>query len=207
MKNKTTHNKFYGNAYKILAGFFRWFYNIKITGGENEPEEGSYIACSNHFSNHDVIIIAASLKRQVRYFAKAELFKVPLLKQLITALGAFPVERGKNDVTAIKKTISILENGEVIGFYPQGTRYPGVHPAETKTQSGVGLIVFRSKTTVLPISINTKGYKIRPFKRVNVTIGKPIPYEEFDFTDGARKEYENASKVIFEKILALHDNN
>lgn len=200
-------SKFYAGAYKILAGALRRFYNIRVIGAENEPMEGGYIACSNHISNHDVLILAVSLKRQVRFFAKAELFKVPLLKQLITALGAFPVERGKGDVASIKKTIAILEAGEVIGFYPQGTRYPGVHPSETKTRNGVGLIAYRSKAMVLPVAIETKGFKIRPFKRVNVHIGRPLQYDDMGFTDEAHNEYQKAANLIFDRILGLFDEN
>lgn len=198
-------NKFYSNAYKLLAGFLRWFYNIRVTGAENEPVDGGYIACSNHLSNHDILVLAVSLKRQVRFFAKAELFRIPLLKQLITALGAYSVDRGKGDVASIKKTINILQAGEVVGFYPQGTRCPGVHPSETVPRNGVGLIAYRAKSTVLPIAIETKGFKMRPFKRVNVHIGKPILYEEMEYTDGSREDYERAAKLIFNRILALFD--
>ena len=199
--------KFYENTYKLLSGVLRRFYNIRVTGTENEPEEGGYIACSNHLSNHDVLVVAVSLKRQVRFFAKSELFKVPLLKQLITALGAFPVERGKGDVASIKKTISIIENGEVIGFYPQGTRCPGVHPSETTIRNGVGLIAYRAKATVLPIAIETKGFKIRPFKRINVHIGKPLLYEDIGFINGSSAEYEQAAKLIFDRILTMFEPN
>ena len=199
-------NKFYQNVYKVLSKALRRFYNIRITGAENEPMDGGYIACSNHMSNHDVLILAVSLKRQVRFFAKAELFKIPLLKQLITALGAYPVERGKGDVSSIKKTISILEAGEVVGFYPQGTRCAGVHPAETKVHNGVGMIAYRTKTTLLPVAIETKGFKIRPFKRVNVHIGVPLQFDDMNFIDGSRDDYERAAKLIFSRVLELFDN-
>lgn len=200
-------SKFYETAYKVLAKAFRWFYNIRITGAENEPMEGGYIACSNHISNHDVLVLAVSLKRQVRFFAKAELFKVPLLKQLITSLGAYPVERGKSDVASIKKTINILQGGEVVGFYPQGTRSPGVHPSQTKTRNGVGLIAYRSKAAILPVAIETKGFKLRPFKRINVHIGKPLYYDDMQFIDGSREDYERASNLIFSRILALFETD
>ncbi|MCL2517523.1 MAG: 1-acyl-sn-glycerol-3-phosphate acyltransferase [Oscillospiraceae bacterium] len=196
-------NKFYRVLYIILAKFFRFFYNIKIFGAENEPLEGGYIACANHLSNHDVIILAACLKRQVRYFAKAELFKIPLIKQLITALGAYPIERGKSDVASIKKTITLLEGGEIVAIYPQGTRFPGVHPSETKTHNGIGMFAYRTKVPVLPIAIETKKFKIRPFKRVNFRIGKPIYYDELNFETGARSEYEAAARYIFEKVVEL----
>ena len=76
------------------TGFFkpviRWFYRMKVTGGENEPLNVPCIICANHLSNQDVVILGASVKRQVRFFAKAELFRIPLLGPLITALGSFP---------------------------------------------------------------------------------------------------------------------
>lgn len=194
---------FYRRIYKVFAGLVRWFYNVRIIGAENEPEDGGYIACSNHLSNSDVVIVAASLKRQVRYFAKAELFKVPGLKQLITALGAFPVQRGKGDVASIKNTIKLLDGGEVVGFYPQGHRFPGVDPRTTEPKNGVGLIVYRSQTPALPICLQTKGWKIRPFKRITVTIGKPVYPSELGFTDGDRAEYETAAREIFRRITAM----
>jgi 1-acyl-sn-glycerol-3-phosphate acyltransferase len=196
-------SKFYSAAYKILSGILRKIYNIHVHGAENEPLEGAYIASSNHMSNNDVLIVAVSLKRQVRFFAKAELFKIPLLKQLITSLGAFPVERDKADVGSLKKTINILENGEVIGFYPQGKRCPGIHPADTSIKSGIGMIAYRTKAKVLPIIVKTKNFKIRLFKRTDVYIGKPIGYDELEYNNGTRDDYEIASHIIFRRMLDL----
>ncbi len=191
--------------YKIFVKGVRWFYNMEITGAENEPTDGGYIACSNHMSNHDVVIVAAALKRQVRFFAKAELFKIPGLKQLITALGAYPINRGKGDVGAIKKTIALLEGGEVVGFYPQGTRYPGVHPSTTTPKNGVGLVAYRAKVRVLPIAVTTKGFRIKPFKKTHVHIGKPIEFDDLGFETGSKEEFTDAAQKVFGRIVELVD--
>ena len=106
--------KFYGAVYKVLSGLVRRLYRVEIIGAENEPERGPFIVCANHISNHDVVILAACLKHQVRYLAKAELFRIPLLSQLIKAFGAYPLKRGQGDVGALKKTIKLLEDGEVV---------------------------------------------------------------------------------------------
>lgn len=194
---------FYAKVYKHFAKALRRLFRMEIIGAENEPPEGGYIACSNHLSNADVVIVAAALTHQVRFFAKAELFKVPGLKQFITALGAFPVHRGAADVSSIKNTLRLLSEGEVVGFYPQGHRYPGINPAKTEAKAGIGLIAARSHAKILPINVSTKGWRIRPFKRTVITIGKPIDYEELGFVTGDKTEYEAASKLIFGRVTAL----
>ena len=104
---------FYSVARKCLGGFFRTIYRVKVTGLENEPMEGPVIVCANHLSNLDVIVMGATLKRPVRFFAKAELFRYPVLKQIVKALGAVPVERqvATNAAAAIKGTLKLLEDG------------------------------------------------------------------------------------------------
>ncbi|MCR5262885.1 MAG: 1-acyl-sn-glycerol-3-phosphate acyltransferase, partial [Clostridiales bacterium] len=122
---------------------------------------------------------------------------------LITSLGAYPVNRGASDVRAIRKTVDILGNGECVCIFPQGTRYTGVKPNASQTRSGVGMIAFRSKVPVLPVLIQSKGWKVSPFKRVNVIIGKPITYDELGFTTGNKTEYEQASELIFDRIASM----
>ena len=195
--------KFYRIVYKLLSGFFRFVLRIEITGQENEPDQVGYLACANHISNWDVIILAVSLKRPVQFFAKAELFKIPLLKQLITALGAFPAERGAADLGALKKTIHLLQDGNVVGFFPQGTRRPGVNPKNTTVKPGVSMIAHRSGCPVLPIFIQTKNHNIRPFRKVLVSIGKPIEASELGIDKNAKEQYAKASAFVFSHITEL----
>lgn len=198
-------SKLYGFIYKCLGGIVRRLYRVRVTGKENEPESGPFIVCANHLSNHDVVILAACMKHQIRFAAKAELFKVPILSGLVKSLGAYPIERGKGDVGAIKKTIKMLEDGAVIGFFPQGHRCPGKHPSETEAKSGVGMITARAKVTVLPISITTKKFKIRLFRKTYITIGKPIEFSEYGEMLGNKTDYERIAEHIFARICAQTD--
>lgn len=193
----------YGKLYKLFSGAVKRIYRVQLQGAENEPTEGPFIVCSNHLSFQDVIILAACLNNQLRFLAKAELFKIPLLGRLISSLGAIPLDRSKSDVGAIKKSISLLESGDVVGIYPQGHRYPGVSPKETKPKSGVGLVAFKTRASVLPVCIQTKKFKIRIFRRVYVTLGKPISFEEFGASGGGREDYEHISRSVFNEICSM----
>ena len=111
---------FYNNVYKIFAKPFRLMFGLHIHGEENLPEEGGWLVCANHTSALDVIIVSLATRRQVMYMAKAELFRVPVIRKLLSSLGAYPVHRGGADVTSIKKAISYLEEGDLVGIFPQG---------------------------------------------------------------------------------------
>jgi 1-acyl-sn-glycerol-3-phosphate acyltransferase len=173
---------------------------------ENIPEEGGVLICCNHISMHDVIVLGAASKRQIRFMAKKELFNVPLLSQFFRALGAFPVDRKKGDVGAIKHTVNMINEGHVVGLFPQGTRYTGKHPKETPIKNGAGLVVSRTKCTVVPASIKTKNFKITPFfKKVELKFGEPIFYDSFAEFEEDKDKYEKISDIIFKKIVELTD--
>ena len=192
--------KFYKFVYKVIGPILRGIFRLEVTGSENEPVEGGFLACPNHISNWDVIILALALRRPVHFFAKAEIFKVPLLKQLVSALGAFPAKRGTADLSALKHTIKLLNDGKTVGFFPQGTRHPKVDPRTTEVKHGVAMIAHRSAAPILPVYINTKNNRVLPFRKVKVTIGKVISINELEMQKGGKEEYERASNYIFEKL-------
>ncbi len=194
---------FYEGIYKLLARPLRAIFKVKVEGLENLPTDAGALVCANHTSLLDVIVLSAPLTRQVRYMAKKELFKIPLLSQIIRALGAFPVDRGGADVGAIRKTVSMIEGGELVGIFPQGTRHPKVDPRETEVKGGAAMIAARAKCPVVPVCIKTKGNKVRFFRRTVIIIGRPISYEELGLKDAKRSEYLAASKYIFDKICTL----
>ncbi|MEO5576989.1 MAG: lysophospholipid acyltransferase family protein [Gaiellaceae bacterium] len=96
-------------------------YRVPITGAERIPAAGSAILVANHESMFDPWLLALATPRPARYMAKAELWRVPLVGRALDAFGAFPVERGTGDGTAMSRAASLLNAGEVIGVFPQGT--------------------------------------------------------------------------------------
>ena len=195
---------FYQWIYNTLEPAVSALYRIEAHGVENIPADGAIVA-SNHTSFADVLVISAAAKRQVRYMAKKELFKIPLLAPLIKALGAYPVDRKGADVGAIRKTIRMLGEGKCIGIFPQGHRYKGVYPRETEVKSGLGMIAAKSGATVLPCYIKMKRRKWSLFRRVDVYIGKPITAEELAYNPEAQGEYLRISNYVFDRICSIGD--
>lgn len=195
--------KFYEFIYKTFARPVKWFYKAHVTGTENVPEEGGCLLCANHTSMHDVVVLAAALPRQPRYMAKKELFRIPLLAQLIRALGAFPVDRGGSDVSSIRKSIAMINGGEMVTMFPQGHRRRGVPARGSEVKSGAGLLAYRTGAPVLPVYIGTAKYQVKPFRRTDIIIGKPIPNSELGFENGGSAEYTRASQIIFDAICDL----
>jgi len=197
----------------FVAAFFRKLFRVRIINPENEPLDDenikSYVACINHSSNWDPILIGACMNRPLRYMAKSELFKVPVLKQIVKLFGAYPVKRDAADVSSIKTTIDILENGEVVGMYPQGRRAKGVHPENITPKHGVAMVAYKAKTGILPVTVISKGYKVRAFRKTIIVFGEYISFEaleEIAAEDGNIKNLELYKKITDRVYAEILDN-
>lgn len=187
----------------FLFKSIRKLFRVELINADKEPSHG-VLVCANHISNIDPVVIVSSFKNPVCFMAKKELFKIPLVGSVIKLFGAFPVDRGNVDLNAMKKAISLLEEGSMVGMFPQGTRHPGVDPKETAVKSGAGMIVVRSHIDVLPVAVITRNNKFGLFKKTYVVIGDIIKYESFNNTEKSREEFNRISALIFDKICELH---
>ena len=199
------NSKFYSRAKFVFAPILRFFMRIKPVGAENVPLKGGVILCSNHISALDVISIAAVCPRQLTFVSKKELFSIPLLGCLIKKFGAIKVDRGSNDVRAIKASVNAAQEGKVLSIFPQGTRCPGVNPKTTPIRHGAALIAYHSKCNVIPVCLKIKNGKYAFLRKIEVVFGELIPYSELGFENGGREEYTRAADLIFEKITSLAD--
>ena len=202
-------SKFYNGMVKTLAPLVRVLFRIHHHGLENEPDEseGPYIVICNHISNADpVFLCAGELKQQPHYMAKKELFKVPLVNKLVAALGAYPVDRGGADVSAIKNTIKMLKDGKCVGIFPQGHRQMGITPREADLKNGAAMIAVRAEATILPCYVRTKKNRFAFFRRVDVYMGKPIKFEELGYDPDAAGEYSRITNLMFERVCQLYDS-
>lgn len=194
----------YSKIYKFFAPLIAKLYRLEVVGDENIPVDGGVIVASNHTAMMDVLILSVAMKgRPVRFMAKKELFKIPLVSPLIRSFGAFPVDRGTADVSSLKKAMSLVEEGEVFGIFPQGTRCGGLDPRTTEIKPGVGLVAYRTKACVLPVMIESDRMKTKMFQKNRVIIGKPLFYDDLGFTGGGKQEYEAAAKTIFSHVCEL----
>lgn len=203
IKKKTKDGGFYMAAHKLLGSPLRFFERVKVYGRENIPEIGGYVVCSNHIAKRDPILIAAAFTRKVRFIAKKELMSIPLLGRFLKFLGAISIDRGGRDVGAIKTSVGLVKEGELVAIFPQGHRYPGVNPATTPRKNGAALIAARSGAGVIPVCIKVKRMKYTFFSKKEIIIGKPIPFSALGLNREDSNDYAAATDVIFNEILKL----
>ena len=195
----------YRILYPLLSGPIRFFCRVHCTGRENIPMQGGCLVCANHISNADALMLGAVFpaKRQLHTMAKAELFSIPILSSIVRGIGGIKVQRGKADVAAIRECAAVIEQGEILVVFPQGTRCPGKDPNKTPIKAGAALLACRTECPVLPISISAKQMKFRFFRRIDITIGKPIPPQQIKQWQEADESYSAIAGHIFDAICRV----
>lgn len=190
----------------IVKPVFRLYFRGKVTGKEKVPLEGKLIVVSNHASVFDPPLISAAIPRPVSYMAKQELFEVNGLSQLITSLGAYPVNRAGFDRRAIRQAISRLEEGWATGIFLEGTRTKDAKVHEPKL--GAALIAAKAQAPLLPVclcgteKILTPDSKFPQCITIQIKIGDLIPPP----TSNKKEELEATSQICADAINKLHDS-
>ena len=120
--------------YRLLRGLVVFvcvsYTRTKIVGKENIPKSGAFLLAPIHRSNIDTPLAAAVTARRMRFMGKDTIWKIAPIGWIISALGAFPVSRGTADREALRRCVAVLEAGEPLVLFPEGTRQSGpvVHP-------------------------------------------------------------------------------
>ena len=179
--------KFYRFCVGALRPIYGLLYPAKVEGLENIPAEGACLLCANHLSARDPIYIAVRVRnRHIRFMAKQELFKFKPLGAAIRGLMAFPVDRGHNDLNAVRTALKVLTDGHILGLFPQGTRSKG--NMRTPMLNGVAMIALRAQKPVIPVYI---GGPYRLFRKTLLRFGKPVDLSDF----GRRMDGETLAAV------------
>lgn len=156
-------------------------YNLKYIGRKNIPKKTAVIYASNHRSYADPPMIGAGARGKYAFMAKEELFEKKMFSLLISALGAFPVSRGKGDAAVIDRAVEKLNNKRSLMIFPEGTRSKDGKVG--RGHSGAALIAARSGCPIVPVGI-VYGEKLRFRTKVKVFYGEPIdPAEYVEISD------------------------
>lgn len=183
---------------KTIANIiFRLIFNIKTHGKENIPLDGRLIICANHSNLLDPIILSIVFPRQIFWMAKKELFNNKILGYLLKKLGAFPVDRGESDLSAIKNALRVLKNEGVLGIFPEGTRVKEFDLENVK--SGISLISIKSQSNVLPVYIEGN-FKL--FSKVNIYFGDPMDFSTNYNKRLSQDDYKRLSEDILKSIYS-----
>ncbi|MBO5008519.1 MAG: 1-acyl-sn-glycerol-3-phosphate acyltransferase [Clostridia bacterium] len=186
----------------LISSIVKWYitkvFTIKVTSAENMPQEGGCILCSNHISNFDPVVLGCAMERPVRFIAKQELFKIPVVGWYLKSINIIPVKRGSGDIGAVKASLRALKDGEVLGIFPTGTREKK-HP-DAQPKPGVALIAAKADVPVIPVHIDAS-YK--PFSKVSITVGKPVDMSGYTGRKLNQEELADAACHIYSSIKAL----
>lgn len=175
-------------------------YKMNISFEEELPADKGFILACNHTSNMDPVMLGVACPRQVRYMAKSELFKIPVLGFLIRHLGAFPVTRGKGDTAAIDMAVQIVKEGGVLGIFPEGGR--SKDGTFHKIKSGTVVVASQTSADILPACIiygKRRGLR-RP---VTIKFGRVIPNAALGITAHSKTELRAANALLGGKIAEL----
>ncbi len=197
-------SKFYAVMRAIVAVIFRTLFRVKVQGIENIPKDNAVILCCNHISFTDPIFIGIFCPRQIHFMSKAELFKNKFVGWFLGKLGAFAVNRGTGDTSAMRSAVEIIERGSIMGIFPEGTRNSD-GGAPKKAKAGVAMIAAHTKANILPAAIYRDG-KLHLFSKTTIRFGNIITFEELglDAQEGAKKSaLRYSSEYIMEKITQL----
>ena len=162
----------------VLQPFFHIYFRLSRIGREHIPAEGPVIVAANHRSFLDPFVIATMARRPMYYVAKKELFRNRLQAWILSALGAFPVDRGAGDGQMIETAKAILERGDIVLIFPEGTR---IRPGSLgKPKRGVGRLALETGVPVVPVAVIgteaiRRGWRIRPHK-VRIRAGRTLHF-------------------------------
>ncbi len=184
--------KFYRFCRGVCKFLFHIAYKTEVYGSENLPESGGYILASNHKSFFDPPLIGMTINKQLFFMAKEYLFNIKVLGAIIRKLGAFPVSKG-NGEQAILTAIDVLNKGNILGIFPEGTRIKTDQLGRFK--SGVIVIAAQTGADVIPVALR---YQRRHFRRNKaiVSYGTLIKNSDLGIDMNAPRTIRNASTLI-----------
>lgn len=158
----------------LIKLYYRVLYPYEVIGVEKFPKSGGVVVSPNHISNLDPPLLGISLPRQVHFMAKEELFRVPVLNKILYIVGTFPVKRGGGDSQALKASMQILNDGKVLGIFPEGTR--SKTGEIRKVHVGAAMFSLRTYSPLVPVAI-IGPYRL--FRKVRIIFGDPIMPDEY----------------------------
>ncbi len=151
-------------AIVVFGAYARAFKGLRVAGADKVPLEGPLVVACNHFSAWDPPVVGVAIPRPLDFMAKTELFAKPLQAAFMRGLGAFPVDRSRGDVGAIKEALRRLKRGRAIGVFIEGTRNAG----DAEALDGAAYLAIAAGAPMTPAAVWRDGNSFR------VAFGEPI---------------------------------
>ena len=201
----------------VLAPILRVLFRPYITGVENLPAEGGAILAGNHTTFLDNFMIPLVVPRRVTFLAKSDYFtrrglKGKLQKSFFSGVGMIPLDRsgGKASAAALGTGLRVLQDGELLGLYPEGTRSPDGRLYRGKT--GVARMALEAGVPVIPVGLigmfalqpaGRRLPRIGRRERVEIRIGKPLDFGRYAGLEGDRFVLRSITDEIMYELMVL----
>ena len=162
----------------LLAAFSRTYWRLTVGGGHHVPATGPFVLAPVHRSNVDTPVVAALTRRRLRFIGKQEMWKYGWSAWLFTALGGFPVRRGTADREALRKVAAVLDAGQPVVMFPEGTRRAGAVVEDLF--DGPAFVAARTGVPIVPVGIGgthqamPRGARTLRPAHVHVEVGPPL---------------------------------
>ena len=179
---------FYNFAVWAFRLYAQLVYGLRVYGSEHVPMTGGLVIASNHISSLDPPVMGVAVPREVNYMAKKELFENRYWRTLWLGLRAYPVDRQRSDMGAVKESLRRLHAGTAIGIFIQGTRNQG----DAKALGGAAFLAQRAGVPIIPAAIFREG------RAYAVRFGAPlVPKSK------SREEMDALTEEVMDRINAL----
>jgi 1-acyl-sn-glycerol-3-phosphate acyltransferase len=164
--------------YAVCNAISFTYWRARATGRHNVPATGPVILSPVHRSNLDTPLVALATRRRLRFMGKESLWKRKASAWFFSAAGGFPVDRATADRSAMNACLQVLERGEALVLFPEGTRQSG--PVVTEMFDGAAWLACRAQCPIVPIGMGGtaramgKGAKFPRPARIRLVVGEPI---------------------------------
>lgn len=152
-------------------------WDVRVHGRERVPSEGPVILASNHTGFLDGPLLYATMPRPVYALVKMEMFH-GIVGRALTALGQISVDRFRVDMAAVRSSLAVLERGDLLAIYPEGTRGAGDF---AQIRSGVAYLGLCTGAPIVPVvclGVRAAGRSTGSVpslrERLDVVLGEPI---------------------------------
>ncbi|MFZ5518308.1 MAG: lysophospholipid acyltransferase family protein [Candidatus Zhuqueibacterota bacterium] len=192
----------------ILLVFTKLYLRGKVYGKENLPENGPYIGVINHNSNMDVVAMSLVATRKAYTMAKDSLFRVPVLKWWLKAVGMFPVVRDASDHKAFNYAVDLLRQGKILYIAPEGTRKKQ-NGQRNRPRTGFVRMAQLADCPIVPIAMSGTDKVLPPCawfpRRVKVSaiVGKPFKLEPLALKKECKDELQSQADWVMDKVYEM----
>ena len=195
----------FGYHFSRLAG--RLFFHFRVIHRERMIQTGPAILAMNHQSYLDPPLAGITCDRAIYFLTRRTLLDAPLLGWLLPKLNVIPVNQEGVDRGAIKALIRLLQAGNGVLVFPEGSRTldGNLQPAEP----GLGLVIAKTLAPVVPMRIFgahealPRGGGSLRFAPITIVIGEPIFFSADDVSPSGKNLYGRLSERVMGAIAAL----